>query len=135
MLTRQVLCQLSYSGNGTTLRRWSSGAAVLAPGTFRAQTTRVQLPDGALSERDRAILDLERAWWLVYRSKELAIRSELELSPSRYYQRLHDLIDRPAALEYDPLVVRRARRARAARRRARVEGKTVLSPPAHRPRT
>ncbi len=107
---------------------------MLAIGAVGAQTTRVQLPDGELSERDRAILDLERSWWLVYRSKEQAIRSELELSTSRYYQRLHDLIDGRPAFDYDPMVVLRARRARTARRRARLEGKTVGSPSVRRPR-
>jgi hypothetical protein len=34
------------------------------------------------------------------------------------------VIDEPEAAEYDPLVVRRLRRARSERRRARVEGRT-----------
>ena len=77
----------------------------------------------ALTDRDRAILDFERGWWLLPSSKGAAIRDRLDLSPTRYYQLLNRLIDDPAALAHDPLVVRRLRRGRAARRRARVEGR------------
>jgi hypothetical protein len=82
-----------------------------------------------LAERDRAILDLERTWWQLHRSKEEAIRGELGMSPSGYYRLLQQVVASPAAMAYDPLVVRRTRRARAARRRARYEGRTVSSPP------
>jgi Protein of unknown function (DUF3263) len=78
-----------------------------------------------LTERDRAILDLERGWWLLPSSKGAAIRAHLDLSPTRYYQLLNVLIDDPAATGYDPLVVHRLRRARLRRRRARVEGRTT----------
>ncbi len=74
------------------------------------------LPDAdALSERDRAVLDFERQWWRAAGAKETAIRDRFALSPTRYYQVLNALVDRPAALEADPLLVRRLRRLRAAR--------------------
>ena len=79
----------------------------------------------ALTDRDRAILDFERGWWLLPSSKGDAIRDRLDLSPTRYYQLLSRLIDDPAAQAHDPLVVRRLRRSRAQRRRARVEGRTT----------
>jgi hypothetical protein len=79
----------------------------------------------ALTDRDRAILDFERGWWLLPSSKGDAIRDRLDLSPTRYYQLLSRLIDDPAAQAHDPLVVLRLRRARAQRRRARVEGRTT----------
>ncbi len=82
-----------------------------------------------LVERERAILDFERTWWLGHSSKEQAIRAELDVSPSRYYRLLQQIVALPAAMAYDPLVVRRTLRDRAARRRARYEGKTVSSPP------
>ena len=47
------------------------------------------------------------------------------MSPTRYYQLLSTLLDDPAAAAYDPLVVRRLRRARLRRRRARAEGRTT----------
>jgi hypothetical protein len=76
-----------------------------------------------LSERDRAILDLERSWFLEAGSKSSSIRDRLGLSPTRYYQVLAGLIDVPEAEAYDPLVVRRLRRERELRRRARFEGR------------
>ena len=82
-----------------------------------------------LSERDRAILDLERMWWREFRSKEHAIRTLLGLSPARYYQLVAALVDRAEAEAYDPLVVRRLRRLRARRRRARFERRSVWGPP------
>jgi hypothetical protein len=75
-----------------------------------------------LSQRDRAILDLERSWWTAPGSKEEAIRRRLGLSPARYYRLLAALIDDSSAVAYDPLVVRRLRRTRERRRRARFEG-------------
>ena len=87
---------------------------------------RASLAPVALTDRDRAILDFERGWWLLPSSKAGAIRDRLDLSPTRYYQVLNRLIDDPDALAYDPLVVHRLRRTRAARRRARVEGGTPV---------
>ena len=79
----------------------------------------------ALTDRDRAILDFERMWWTEPGPKESAIRDRFELSGTRYYQILHELLDDPEALEYDPLVVRRLRRLRDRRRRARLEGRPI----------
>ena len=76
-----------------------------------------------LSARDRAIIDFERTWWSLPGSKEAAIRKGLGLSATRYYQLLNALLDGAAALEYDPLTVKRARRQRDDRRRARIEGR------------
>jgi hypothetical protein len=77
----------------------------------------------ALSDRDREILDFERTWWTLAGPKEAAIRERFALSGTRYYQLLHALIDEPAALDYDPMVVKRLRRMRDRRRRARFEGR------------
>jgi hypothetical protein len=76
-----------------------------------------------LSSRERAILDFERTWWSLPGPKEQAIRHEFDLSPTRYYQLLSDLIESGEAMDYDPLVVRRLRRLRDRRRRARWEGR------------
>jgi len=72
-----------------------------------------------LSERDQKILDFERHWWKFAGAKEAAVREEFGMSSTRYYQVLNALIDRPEALEADPLLVRRLRRLRAARQRQR----------------
>jgi len=79
----------------------------------------------ALSERDRAILDFERSWWAEPGPKEVTIRERFDLSPTRYYQVLNELLDSEDAMEYDPLVVRRLRRLRDRRRRARFEGRSA----------
>ena len=84
----------------------------------------------ALSERDRAILEFERSWWTVPGPKELAIKERFDLSPTRYYQVLNELLESSDALGYDPLVVRRLRRMRDRRRRARFEGRSAGGPPA-----
>jgi hypothetical protein len=72
-----------------------------------------------LDERSRAILDFERDWWKLPGPKERAIRERFALSAARYHQLLNGLIDRPEALAYDPMLVRRLRRLREARRRKR----------------
>ena len=82
----------------------------------------------ALSDRDRAILDLERTWWQQGGTKEAAIRGRLGLSPTRYYELLGTLVDSDDALAYDPMLVRRARRARD-RRRRRIETDSLTAPP------
>ena len=74
-----------------------------------------------LSERDRAMLDFERSWWTEPGRKEDAIRQRFGLSAGRYRQILAVLIDTEDAEAFDPLVVRRLRRARDQRRRARFE--------------
>jgi hypothetical protein len=72
-----------------------------------------------LSTRDREILGFERQWWKYAGAKEQAVREKFDMSSTRYYQVLNALIDRPEALAFDPLLVRRLRRLRAARQRAR----------------
>lgn len=78
------------------------------------------IEDGSgLSRRDQEILAFERQWWKYAGAKETAVREKFDMSSTRYYQVLNALIDRPESLEYDPLLVRRLRRLRAARQRQR----------------
>ena len=72
-----------------------------------------------LSERDMRILVFERSWWRQPGAKEQAIADLLGLSATRYYQLLNELIDRPEALGFDPVLVKRLRRQRARRKRMR----------------
>jgi hypothetical protein len=88
----------------------SANEAVSVPGDDRA---------GELSDRDAEILSFERQWWKFAGAKEQAIRDRFEMSATRYYQLLNALIDRPAALAHDPLLVKRLRRLRATRQRNR----------------
>lgn len=72
-----------------------------------------------LSRRDREILTFERQWWKYAGAKEQAIRELFDMSATRYYQVLNELIDTPAALAADPMLVKRLRRLRATRQRQR----------------
>ena len=77
------------------------------------------LEDAGLSDRDRAVLAFEKQHFKYSGSKEQAIRDRFGMSATRYYQVLNALLDRPEALEFDPMVVNRLRRRRAVRQRAR----------------
>ena len=78
------------------------------------------MPSGdSLSDRDREILEFERQWWKYAGAKEQAIRDLFDMSGTRYYQILNGLIDTPAALQTDPMLVKRLRRLRSSRQRAR----------------
>jgi hypothetical protein len=74
---------------------------------------------GELSNRDRQIIAFERQWWKYAGAKEQAIRELFDMSATRYYQVLNALIDNPAALEADPMLIKRLNRLRATRQRAR----------------
>jgi hypothetical protein len=74
-------------------------------------------PATALDERGMLILAFERKWWKHAGSKEQAIRETFGLSSTRYYQVLNSLLDTPAALAHDPVLVARLRRLRASRMR------------------
>ncbi|MFE0130417.1 DUF3263 domain-containing protein [Streptomyces sp. NPDC059037] len=84
-------------------------------------TTDDGTPDGTgLTERDRAILALERQDWVSGPgAKERAIRERLGMVPVRYYQVLNALLDDPRALAHDPVTVNRLRRVRESRREER----------------
>lgn len=72
-----------------------------------------------LTLRQLEILRFERKWWKYSGAKATAIREAFEVSETRYYQELNALLDHPAALEADPLLVRRLLRLREARQRQR----------------
>ena len=72
-----------------------------------------------LGEQERHLLAFERHWWRHAGAKEEAIRREFGVGPTAYYQLLSRLIDAPAAIAYDPMLVKRLQRQRASRRRRR----------------
>ena len=74
---------------------------------------------GGLSERDMRILAFERRGWRSPAAKEQAIAEVLDMSATRYYQLLNELIDRPEAMAFDPVLVKRLRAQRARRQRMR----------------
>jgi len=79
----------------------------------------VTTTQSTLSDREQQILAFERQWWKYAGAKETAIRELFDMSSTRYYQVLNGLIDRPEALAFDPLLVKRLRRLRTSRQRAR----------------
>jgi hypothetical protein len=81
-------------------------------------------PVAELTDQEREILAFEREWWRYGTAKEQACRQRFGLTAGDYYQRLSRLIDAEEALEHDPLLVRRLRRLRAARRRQRATRRT-----------
>jgi hypothetical protein len=74
-------------------------------------------PELGLDERAEQILAFERRWWKHAGAKEQAIRETFGLSATRYYRVLNGLLDDPAALKRDPVLVGRLRRLRASRAR------------------
>jgi hypothetical protein len=73
----------------------------------------------ALSERDMRVLAFERSTWRSAGAKEQAIAETLDMSSTRYYQLLNELIDSPEALKFDPVLIKRLRAQRARRQRMR----------------
>lgn len=72
-----------------------------------------------LSELDVRILVFERRTWRHHGAKDQAIVDVLGLAPTRYYQLLNDIIDRPEASRLDPGLVKRLRGRRSRRQRMR----------------
>ncbi|WP_238993179.1 DUF3263 domain-containing protein [Nocardioides caldifontis] len=75
---------------------------------------------GGLSDRERRVLELERGWWKHAPTKDEAVREQVGMTMGEYHPFLNALLDRPEALEHDPLLVKRLRRLRNARRGAGV---------------
>lgn len=100
---------ISASGEGPSVSEdiAASGAAPEADGAH------------GLSRREIDILDFERKWWKYAGAKEEAIRELFDLSPTRYYQVLNAVVDKPEALAADPMLVKRLRRLRASRQKTR----------------
>lgn len=65
-----------------------------------------------LDDHDRAILAFEQQPWRTTYAKDQAIREQFGISPTRYRQRLAQLVDNPAALEAHPVLLGRLRRIR-----------------------
>ncbi|MGH3910551.1 MAG: DUF3263 domain-containing protein, partial [Pseudonocardiaceae bacterium] len=55
-------------------------------------------------------------------------RELFDMSATRYYQVLNDLIDRQEALAADPMLIKRLRRLRASRQRARAARRLGVDP-------
>jgi hypothetical protein len=96
--------------------------AILHFGVDAGQTVSVDLPDSELTDRQRDLLDFERAWWQFDESRDELIRARFGSSPDEYDAELDQVLEHPGAMRHDPLVVRRFQRRRLRRRRALIEG-------------
>ena len=76
-------------------------------------------PVQPLTELEMRMLAFERSWWQSPGAKEREILETFGTSPTRYYQLLNELIDRPEAARFDPALVARLRRRRAKRNKLR----------------
>ena len=79
----------------------------------------------SLSDLDAAILEFESRAPRDIGAKEEAIRTQLDISPVRYHQRLNVLLEVPAAHSSYPLLVARLRRLRDAREDVRRAARTT----------
>ena len=73
-----------------------------------------------LTQQEKEMLDFERTWWKHAGVKEQAIKDRFDVSATRYYQLLNELLEKPAALQHDPILVKRLKRLRLYRQRQRV---------------
>lgn len=71
--------------------------------------------DTGLDERAQRMLAFEGRTFTQAGPKAEAIRAEFGISAARYYRILGELIDSPAALRHDPMLVKRLQRMREAR--------------------
>jgi hypothetical protein len=99
----------------------SGGRMEPAPAALDSSESVEELPGDVvgLGRRDREILAFERQWWKYAGAKEQAVKELFDMSATRYYQVLNQLIDTPEALAADPMLVKRLRRLRASRQRQR----------------
>lgn len=68
-----------------------------------------------LTVKETMTLDLERTWWRYPAVKDTKVRELFGETPTRYYQRLLALLERPEAAAYDAQTVNRLRRLREKR--------------------
>jgi hypothetical protein len=80
-----------------------------------------------LSELEIKMLEFERTWWRHAGAKESSIKELFNLTPPAYYQLLNNLIDRPAALMAEPLLVKRLLRLREERTSSRSSARLGFS--------
>jgi hypothetical protein len=63
-----------------------------------------------LTDVERAMLEFTKTPWRYKGQQEEAIREQFGISPTRFWQRIVALVDRPEALAYDPVNVHRLQR-------------------------
>ena len=102
----------------------SDGATATTTDVTTATTTdtTTDTDNAPLTERDLAMLQFEATWFNLDEDRHDAIRARFACSAEEYNLQLNRVIDHPAALLADQLVVRRLRRHRERRRRTLIDG-------------
>ena len=72
-----------------------------------------------LSEQDRAILDFAKTAPRHPGHLVNKVRETFDMGNTTYHQKLNRLLDHPAAMEYDPVTVKRYQRIRESRQARR----------------
>jgi hypothetical protein len=90
--------------------------------------TPAEPPESRLTARELEILAFERQWWKYAGAKEQAIRELFDMSPTRYYQLLNNLLEKQEAIEADPMLIKRLRRQRSVRLRSRAARRLGFDP-------
>jgi hypothetical protein len=90
--------------------------------------TPAEPPDNGLTAREHEILAFERQWWKYAGAKEQAIRELFDMSATRYYQLLNNLIEKQEAILADPMLIKRLRRQRSVRQRSRAARRLGFDP-------
>ena len=78
-----------------------------------------------LTEREKDILEFEQSWWSLSIPREQAVRDRFQLTETEYVEVLEMLIATEAALEAEPLLVRRLRRMKDRRQQEHVARRTA----------
>ena len=90
--------------------------------------TPAEQPESGLTAREHEILAFERQWWKYAGAKEQAIRELFDMSPTRYYQLLNNLLEKQEAILVDPMLIKRLRRQRSVRLRSRAARRLGFDP-------
>jgi len=98
---------------------WSAMQPAEDPTAVDEQHIPAPRTEVVLTDREQEILAFESRWWKHAGAKEQAIRDTFALSSTRYYQILNGLLDNPAALAHDPVLIGRLRRLRLSKARTR----------------
>lgn len=85
----------------------------------RMASAATELAPEGLSAFEADLLAFEKVAHLAPEGKEAAILARFSLSSPRYHQELNALLDKPAALAAEPLLVKRLRRQRQRRQQER----------------
>lgn len=116
--------QTGAPGRAPTSADAAADAAAEPAPTLETPPAPASAPE--LSERDAAVLAFEKQWWKYAGAKEQAVRELFDLSATQYYQVLNTLLDSPAALAAEPMLVKRLRRMRTTRQRERTLRRSQL---------